>query len=255
MHKPAKSKLGRRYTCRPPQAGHLMLVSAPRLARCGDAQPAPQPIDLRPRLTPVRDQEQEGDCFAFAGAAMCEFAHGCASEAEWLSPAYLAWRVRVAEGTFPSDSGASISDTVAIANSFGCCPEAFLPYEQDPSEKPADDAADLAALPYRIPVPAVVDVTDGVAVRQILSSGKVIEIGFQVFESFEDTGHDGMVPPGVGGLLGGHANLLCGWRLNAQGGVEYISRNSYSGAWGDDGYCYFPEAVLQALVFEARTTA
>ena len=43
--------------------------------------------------------------------------------------------------------------------------------------------------------------------------------------------------------------------LNAQGGVEYISRNSYSSAWGDDGYCYFPEAVLQALVFEARTTA
>jgi len=254
MHTPAKSRLGRRYTCRPPHAPHPNTKPVARL--CGvAAQTAPQPIDLRPSLSPVRDQGQEQDCFAFATAAMLEYVHGLVTEKEWLSPAYVAWRVRVTMGVFPADSGASISDAVDEAVAWGAPPEAFLPYQQDPREAPPDDNCDIAARVYRISDSPVVDISDGAAVREVLSSKRVIEIGFTCTESWEDTGHDGAVPPPRGGILGGHANLLCGWRLNAQGGVEYISRNSYSSAWGDDGYCYFPEAVLQALVFEARTTA
>lgn len=245
-----KSRLGKTYDCRPPHAGHPMLASAQRLQ---GAPNGPDVSDWRHLLRPVRDQGHEGDCFAFAAAALKEF--NCAM---WgggrtplggdLSPAYLAWRTRLAEGTFPDDAGASLADAMAVLRAFGVCPETFLPYRQDATEA-GDATCDVAALPYRVGTPCTVSL-DERQFRTVLGAGHVIAVGFAVHQSFEETGADGMVPPVQSGepLLGGHAVLVCGF-----GPQGFIVRNSWSSNWGDGGYFYWQPDYL-AQCWEAWTT-
>ena len=240
----AKSRLGRKYSFRPiPQ--HRRTV--PR--HLVGLMPTITPVDFRPDLMPVRDQGEE-DCFGFAGGSLAEHFHKLK---EYLSVAYLDWRVRLAECSFGQNVGADIADVLAVLNSWGCPLESMLPYKGDPTEA-GNPALDVAAAAYRLPPPAAVDCSDVHGVQQVLCAGKTIELALECYESYEDTGPDGIVPPPAGGLLGGHANLLCGWRLNAQGQVEVISRNSWGESFGDHGYCYFPAAVLQQVAFEGQTT-
>lgn len=230
--------MGRKYTYRPPRAHHRLVLGAVA-PRYGDALAS---VDLRSALTPVRDQGREGDCFAFTGAALKEFncavwGGGVATPlGAWLSPAYLAWRVRLEEGTFPSDAGASLADTLAVLQQYGVCPESFLPYQMDPAQA-GDASCDVAALPYRVAQPQLVDFGDVAQVKAVLSAKKVIAMGFTVYPSFEATGQDGIVSP-VGpdeGLIGGHAVLLVGYDQRG-----WIIRNSWGSSWGDGGYCYQP---------------
>jgi C1A family cysteine protease len=256
MKTPAASKLGRRYDLRPGQDTHRLksahVLTAHNVISTG------APCDWRPMVPPVRDQGQEGSCFAFATAALKEF--NCARWSKlshaigsYLSPAYISWRTRLAEGTFPEDSGAALPDAMAVLQAWGACPEAFLPYSADPAQK-GNAQSDVAARPYRVHVPCAVRMTaDDLAA--VLSSGRAVAIGFEVHESFEETGPDGMVPgvqPGEG-VLGGHAVLAVGWEMR-EGRRLFVIRNSWGKDWGDAGHCYWPDSYLHHA-FDAWTTA
>lgn len=256
MQTPATSKLGRAYGYRPPHEGHPVVQRAQAL-RFSPSK-LPDSVDLRPELRPVRDQGQEGSCFAHAAAALKE--HNCVRWekarggpatplGDYLSVAYLSWRTRLAMGTFPADSGASIADVMGVLQGWGACPESFLPYNANPSEA-GNAQCDVAAAPYRVAQPLTVDV-DATAWRQVLEAGHSICIGFSVHESFEETGPDGVVPPVQPGegLLGGHAVLVCGF--DARG---FVVRNSWGAGWGDGGYCYFRDDYL-SNVWECWTSA
>lgn len=257
MLTPAVSKLGRKYGLRPSRDSQRTWPKAWPMAY-GSWGSTPS-VDHRPLLRPVRDQGQEGSCFAHAVAALKEF--NCAQYPDgktrastpvplggYLSVAYLSWRTRLAEGTFPQDSGASIADAMEILRAWGACPEAFLPYNQNPSQA-GNAQCDVAAVPYRVHQPCTVPV-DGASWRTVLEAGHCIAIGFSVYASFEDTGPDGVVPPVQPGegLLGGHAVLVCGY-----GPKGFIVRNSWGAGFGDLGYVYFPDSYL-ANVWEAWTT-
>lgn len=250
MLTPATSKLGRKYDVRPPSADHHLVRSAPRL-RAPEA--VPESVDWRPLLRPVRDQGQEGSCFAFATAALkeanCSFwGGGTAPLGGDLSPAYISWRTRLAEGSFPADSGASVADAMAVLQAWGVPPEGFLPYAQDPAQA-GNAACDVAAQPYRVATPCAVEVSEA-GFKAVLAHRHVICVGFEVFESFERTGLDGVVPdvqPGEGSL-GGHAVLVVGY-----GPSGFTVRNSWGSGWGAGGYCFWPASYL-AHVFDAWTT-
>lgn len=257
MLTPGTSKLGRKYGYRPPQENHPMVRLSRRAA--GFPLSTAGAISWRPLMRPVRDQGQEGSCFAHAVAALKEFSCVKWEEAQgnpalplgsYLSVAYLSWRTRLAEGTFPADSGASLADAMAVLKAWGTCPEAFLPYDANPAQA-GTAVSDVAAQPYRCGEPLTVDL-DAVSWRQVLGAKKLIAIGFQVPASFEDTGADGMVPQQTPGepILGGHAVLVTGW--DPDRGFEV--RNSWGQDWGDGGYCWFPESYL-SQVWESWTTA
>jgi hypothetical protein len=251
---PVPSVIGRRYLTRPSQADHPL----PKVAHPLQVAPpaaVPDKVDLRPWLTPIRDQGSEGSCFSFAGAALKEF--NCSQYAKlegpvawWLSPAYLAWRVRVAEGTFPQDAGASIADTMAVLQSWGVCPESFLPFAMNPAQA-GNAACDVAARPYRIGTPCVVDFSNPDNLKRVLAANKVVPLGFDCTQSFEQTGSDGVVkqPDPNEGSVGGHAVLACGYDAD---GV-YI-RNSWGQGWAKDGYAQMPWSYLSEW-FEAWATA
>ena len=212
-HKLGKTKLGRRYDYRPPPANHPLLLSAPKITETVDAVPAT--VDLRHLCLPIRDQQDVGACSAFSTDVTREVLHTVAAGKMidgYLSPAYSYARTRMAEGTFPQDSGCTIADEFGTLQSYGVCPESFLPYADSAGTKPTA-ACDVAAAPFRIDQALQVDSNSEIAMKQVLAKQMPITIGFTVYESFENTGADGICPmPDMANeaVLGGHGVCVCG---------------------------------------------
>ena len=228
-----------------------MLLKAVWLKTVG---PTPDSVDLRPLFLPVRDQGQEGCCSGFSTAALREYVyaatHGLAA-AQYLSPAYLYARTRMSEGTFPDDAGATEADEMSTLENYGVCPEVDLPYNQDPSEAPTPQD-DVQAVPFRSGGSQAVDKADPTFLEAVLASNRAIVFGMPVYESFERTGPDGMVPvPNTAReqCLGGHALIAVGY--DRPRGL-LIFRNSWTDQWGDKGYAYLPYQIIPTF-FEAWT--
>lgn len=238
-----RSRLGRRYHgYRAPAEGHKFLAEAPRSHLMLTLGPPILPeTDYRANLLPIRDQLQEGACTGFATAASREGAlsiHGQTTLDGYLSPAYLYGRTRIAEGTFPSDSGATIADEMAVLQGYGVCPEADLPYNGNPGLGPTTQS-DVDARANTIDQALYVDFGNPENVKQVLSRGMLVTIGFTVYQSFEETGKDGVVPAVRSGdaVMGGHGVLVCG-HSDSKG--HWIVRNQWGTDWGDHGYFYMP---------------
>ncbi len=234
-------KSARTYRYHPPRADHPLLRTAPIALKVVDPTILPPIMDLRSLCLPIRDQGQEGACSGFSTAAFREACHALASGSllpDFLSPAYLYARTRMEDGTFPSDSGASIAEEFSALQNFGACPEAFLPYTGKPDESPTP-ASDVAALPFRVIQPARVAL-DPVALKSVLAVKQTITIGFRVYESFEKPDAKGFVKlPDTASetFLGGHGVLLCGYDDTNS---CWIIRNQWGANWAAGGYCFMP---------------
>lgn len=239
--------MSRTYRYRPSPAFHPLLLSTP-IVREGSAQ-IPSSSDLRNLMGPVRDQGQEGCCSGFSTAALMEgLQAGAQQPFQQLSPAYLYWRTRLAEGSFPQDSGATIADEIQTLSTYGVCPEDLMPYTGNSAEAgtPADDEAAAllkCAYPLRLStLPAVI--------KPILVSKPVV-FGMPVCQSFENTGADGMIPmPSAGEQpLGGHAMLAVGYDDAKQ---CVLIRNSWGPGWALSGYAWMPYDMVLSW-YEAWT--
>jgi C1A family cysteine protease len=238
-----------RYHYRPPAAS--VLAAAPRYAKLGT--PVPAVVDPRALMLPPRDQGQEGSCTGHGTTAARELSLAYATNAQpagYLSPAFTYAISRIAEGTFPQDSGSSVADSMATLQEYGSCPETALPYTGDPTEAPTP-ACYVAAKPYRIITAAtLVDVTDADAVREVLAAKSGIAIGITVYQgALEDTGQDGLVPVSDTSqpVLGGHEVCIVGYLDQA----TVLVRNSWSTSWGLGGYCIFQLSDLANICSEA----
>jgi C1A family cysteine protease len=82
-------------------------------------------------------------------------------------------------------------------------------------------------------------------VKEALSGGHVVAFGFPVYSSIYNTGSDGWIPfpDNADTMVGGHAVLAVGFDDARSAGGDtgaLIIRNSWSSAWGDQGYGYLP---------------
>lgn len=233
---------GRRYGYQKAKPDHRAfgLASVPGLKL------APLPssdLHLSQFMQPVKDQGQLGACTAFCGAGDRE---AIASQYEGkiitLSPLFLYYVEREIDGTLnDGDCGSTGRTSCQAINSYGICPEPEDVYDinnymVEPTPNQIADAIPYKAGAYH----SLFTLED---IKTCIISGYRVRIGMNVYQSFEDTGSDGLVAvpdPSSEMLLGGHEVLAWGYDDavvcpgSALGGAVRF-RNSWGPDWGLGG--------------------
>lgn len=70
-------------------------------------------------------------------------------------------------------------------------------------------------------------------------------LGFPVYQSFLQTGGDGVVPPSSGNVVGGHEVALIGVDYQRQQ-IRFV--NSWGDGWADGGFGWFPFDVIRRFI-------
>lgn len=236
---------GRRYGYRKdvPDFRDLGVGSAP-LSRATD--PAVSNIAL---MGAVLDQGQEGSCTAHAAVADREFLHWkelarrgqtvAPDNAGLYSPAFTYYVCRMLDGSLDEgDCGSYGRTTCRAGTKYGFAHRADMPYTPGDFDTAPTDAQYAAAKTWLTGqyhrLSTVQDMKDCIA------SGYNFRIGFTVYESFENIGHDGLWKPKKTQerVLGGHEVLAIGYRDDVNGGSFQV-RNSWGESWGDSGNFWF----------------
>lgn len=203
----------------------------------------PSKVDLRPNCGPVEDQGQLGACTTFSsGGAFNYIEHQEGNPFCPVSHLKIYYDVRKLEGTLGQDSGAQIRDVVKnlCTPLGGACPEPLWPYVISKfNQKPPAICYSFAKTNYVLQAQSVAQTSN--AIDTALAKGLPVIFGFTVYSSFESqaVANTGIMPmPRTGEqVLGGHAVLIVGYDYAKD---WYIVRNSWSAAWGDQGYFYMP---------------
>jgi C1A family cysteine protease len=206
----------------------------------------PRKVDLRPHCPPVLDQGELGACTAHAIASAHRFDQMRQKAARHFLPSrlFIYYNERAMEHTVREDAGAMIRDGIKSIAKLGACPESLWPYDilkftRKPPARAYVEAEKHQAIAYQ-------RLSQSLAQMKVcLAAGTPFVFGFSVYESFESprvarTGR--MTMPGAAEKsLGGHAVLAVGYDDAKQ---VFIVMNSWSAAWGDQGYFYMPYAYL-----------
>lgn len=214
-------------------------------------QPLPVAIDLRHYCSPVRDQGQLGSCTGFAIAVgMREFLvrKTFTKRTTKLSPLWLYYQERVLEDSVSQDAGAEPRDGFKTLLNLGVCTEGLWKYDINKFADAPGKRQSSSARHYKIQ--SYHRMNTLLDLKACLAGGYGAVIGFTVYESFESDANNttGQMPmPSAGEqILGGHATFVAGYTDNANdpGGGRLIVKNSWSTAWGDQGYFYMPYAYV-----------
>jgi C1A family cysteine protease len=193
----------------------------------------PSYVDLREHCTPIEDQGSIGSCSAQAFVANMEYLDRVIDDKYVdLSRLFVYYNTREDKG---NDTGAYLRDGIKALAKYGACDESIWPYATDrysvkPPEEAYRDGEKRRITEYRR--------IEGLkGIRQSLADGFPVVFGFTVYESFNNTGKDGMMPMPSGRMQGGHAVLAVGYDDKAK---RIIVRNSWGKEWCDSGYFYMP---------------
>jgi len=206
----------------------------------------PRTVDLRPKCSPVENQESEGSCtgHAFIGA-MEHLELVQHQKFTRLSRNFVYYNERLIEGTTRQDAGAQIADGIQALKTYGVCEEAVWPYNVHHFKaKPSADAY-IDGLKRRALKCTKISQHEN-TILHFLSEGRPIVFGIVVYESFENevVAKTGIVPMPDNTkekCLGGHAVLMVGYDLNTR---MFLVRNSWGIKWGLDGYFWLPFAFV-----------
>lgn len=220
-----------------------------------DTRSLPPVVDLRPWAGPVKDQGSEGSCTAHAGSSAMEWIfRRYLSKAPVFSPQFLYVEELLHQGSFPEDVG---SDGTTLCETMifkGCCEERLFPYVAGELVAPTPEQVANAAQ-YRLG--AYHGIPNADVALTVLGDPVPwpVEIGFNVYESFESpqTAASGVmqVPRSGEQLLGGHEVLLLGYDIGIEPTLRPQSAppsmlvlNSWGTGWGLSGYFWMPLAIL-----------
>lgn len=244
----ALSPLGRRYGYLRDKSDHRDFGLLHPAAKLELQSSLVSVVDLEPFCGPKKDQGNEGACTAFAGCGMREFLYRKLSALETVkldpppvfSPAFLYYQERQFDGSLADgDSGSFGRSATKMLNQFGVCLESENPYVPgNYSQAPSPEQL-ASALRFRAGSYHRLGFQD---MRSCLASGYAFVVGFNVFESFEKIGSNGLMPaPGPNEtILGGHEVLFIGYDDAKQ---AYKVRNSWGPDWADSGNFWMPYSV------------
>ncbi len=208
---------------------------------------APGKVDYSDRMSPVRDQGEEGTCVAFAAAVGVKEYQELVEHRQLieLSPRYLYHLCKRADG-IPNEEGTFPRVAMKVLARQGVCREECWPYRPYQTDSPCLEAGDQA-LPFRIKAYGRLSGLE--EMEQSLALNGPFLAGVEVFpEWFENRGGEIPLPEPGRSSLGGHAVCVVGY---SRGDGYFKFKNSWSGSWGDGGYGYLPYEYLERHCLDA----
>ena len=226
----------------------------------------PVSADLRASMPPIVDQGELGSCTANAIAAAIDYEFGRQNRPFLhTSRLFIYYFERRLEGTVESDAGAEIRDGIKVVLADGAPPETDWPYDITRfRERPPQTVLHNAKLHQALQYVRLAEDGQSFHFRHAIAEGFPVVFGFTVYDSFEgdEVARTGIMPVpnfDTEGVKGGHAVLGVGYLTNdvlpmkLPNGAELpaepaggyaIVRNSWSTAWGLDGYFFMPFSFL-----------
>lgn len=207
----------------------------------------PKKIDYTQKMTPVRDQGDEGTCVAFSSAAgMKEYQE----QIDWkkymeLSPRFLYSLCKKIDGE-PGSEGTQIRFAMKVLKAYGVCEEKYWPYAPHQSNGPKPGASADAKKFKELSYARILGLDE--LKLSIVSKGPCV-IGIECFRGIMKTRTDRVPMPAPGErTLGGHAICAVGYDDAAK---LLKFKNSWSAAWGDRGYGYLPYNYVNKYMMDA----
>lgn len=206
-------------------------------------------VDLRPMLSPVRDQGNRGTCLAFAVTALHEvFRAGGAPAGQDLAEEALYWGCKQIDGNWTT--GTSFQSASAALPRWGQPIETMWPY----------DLNRLDGTPYHPPItPSGVEwfqaglrseVATSANVRILLAGNLPVALGITIYPSFyrpSSSGHIADPRPGEP-EKGRHAVVAVGFDAG-----NILIRNSWGLFWGLSGYGWISNSYVDGHATDVWT--
>ncbi len=211
---------------------------APYFVPKRDPKTLPTKLDWRDNggdfVTGVRDQEDCGSCYAFAGVGAVESAWAIALGMD--NPTLdLSEQFIVSCESLLGCSGGWSEDVLLTAKAIGIPDEWCMDYSayDEDCDRKCDDWAlrTLALEDYQIVLEDPADTEEEyLQIMQALQEGPV-SVSFDVHEDFFY--YEGGIYSQSGAYMGGHAVVLVGYDADAR---YWICKNSWGSGWGESGY-------------------
>ncbi len=210
----------------------------------------PKKVDYTGKMSPVRDQGDEGTCVGFATTAgMKEYQEKQDYEKlVLLSPRFLYNECKKIDG-LPGEEGTTIRTAMKVLKKAGVCQEKFWPYKPHQKDKPKPGAGTNAAKFRVLTFARILNLAE---LKMNLANKGPCVMGIQVFQGMMDT-KTGVVPLPRSGEspLGGHAICPVGYDDSSKS-IKF--KNSWTAEWGDQGYGYLPYAYIEKYMMDAWST-
>lgn len=207
----------------------------------------PLKVDYAEKLSPVRDQGNEGTCVAFASVTGMKEYQELIDYSEFveLSPRFVYSECKKIDG-MPEAEGTTIRSAMLVLKKRGVCLERFWPYLPHQKTKAKKGAISNAK---KFCVMAYARVLNLNELRLSLAAKGPCVIGVEVFEGMMTT-KTGLVPmPRKKEVsLGGHALCVSGYD-DTKGLIKF--KNSWSKEWGKAGYGFLPYAYVERYMMDA----
>ncbi len=202
-------------------------------------------VDLRPYMSPVKDQGPIGSCTTFAITAIYEYLlKKIKVEDPDLSERFVFYNTNVRNNQI--DEGATFRSVIDAISQYGICNEGDCPYDTNLdviSSEPTEEAFHKAQK-HKIVEAKMVEVNHK-SITSALTQGYPVAVSLKLYNSFGN-GYEGyeLLPPKEeidGGEYMNHAMVICGY---SEEDHIYIVRNSWGTKFGDKGYCYMPFSYI-----------
>ncbi len=211
-------------------------------------------VDLRPFMSPVRNQGPLDSCTTHAVIGLLEYLQIATRAAYVNGSRRFLYKVTRNLLQWNGDQGAHIRETMKALRLFGVCPERYFSYDvkrydEEPSPFCYSFAANYQAVNYY-------RLENLDEIKQTLSQGYPVAFGFACYESSlaRATAVSGVIPyPSKHErLVGGHSVLAVGYyepgqhqrreekSLEPEDQGYLIIRNSWGTSWGRGGYGFLP---------------
>jgi C1A family cysteine protease len=202
-------------------------------------------VDLREWASAVDNQLDLGSCAsdAMANAYELQVRRQAPENFVELSRLFVYYNAREIDNSVGQDSGAYLRDVIKAVRDHGICSEQLWPYRVEnfavhPSEASYQDAQSRSLRNYQR--------LDSVQhMVSALSQERPVIFGMEIYDSFMSVNAENPVvpmPAADESSHSGHAMCMMGYRLPEQ---QFLSKNSFGTAWGDQGYCWIPFEYLE----------
>ena len=207
----------------------------------------PKKIDYTQKMSPIRDQGEDGTCVGFAVASgMKEYQEFLDYEKlVELSPRFLYSEAKKIDG-MQGLEGTTIRASMRVLEKLGVCQEKLWPYFPHQKDKPKVGAK-ANAQKFRISTYArILSLNE---LRLSLAGIGPVVLGIEVFKGMLKT-KTGIVPmPNKNeASLGGHAVCAVGYDDEKE---LAKFKNSWSRKWGQQGFGYLPYGYIARYMMDA----